>query len=119
MSAQPNDDLMDLANAVGVSATPGAAGYCPRHAVCPAGCPDQRAAAKPLHPSMRGRFADEALARLLDEWTAEAPIPFELDVCPLCSDTGIYETTSALGGGLVHVTCPVCPSEHNDQDGDR
>lgn len=118
MRAQPNDDLMAMADAVGVTASPGGAGYCPRHTVCPAGCTAQRAAAKALHPSMRGRLAADALAQLIDDWAAAAPIPFEVDTCPLCNDTGIYETRSALGGGQVHVTCPVCPRDH-DQDGDR
>lgn len=117
MSARPNDGLMNVADAVGVNATPGATGYCPRHTICPTGCPDQRI--EPLHPSVRAHLADEVLAAHLDAWADETPIPYELDTCPLCDDTGLYETTSAIGGGLVHVTCPVCPSEHHDPDGDR
>ena len=110
MSAAPvpewDDDVMALADAVGVTPATGHPELACEHLP---------------HPAHRHEFRDPALAAMVGNWAhAQAvydePIPFELTTaalgyCERCGGTGLVEQRSPFTGSEGTITCPACRGE--------
>lgn len=82
-----HDDLMALADAVGVTRTP-----------------------EPLHPSVRGLLSDTNLDAVVSAWATAYAAP----ACGTCQETGLVEDRHWRTGETFHRTCPDCQGDGGD-----
>lgn len=99
MSTRDNDDdLMAIADAVGVTAPPAHPEANARHIA---------------HPSVRQSFTDDALAEMLDTWVAEAPVPYivaepDTEPAPECEYCEHAIDGDVHGGERGQTLCDEC-----------
>lgn len=86
---QPADDLMAIADAVGVTRT-----------------------AKPIHPVFRRFFTDDVLDAVLSMWTRASAQP----VCSTCEDTGMVDAVCWWTKRPIVITCLDCSTPECGED---
>ncbi len=81
---QPADDLMALADAVGVTRAP-----------------------TPIHPALRPHLTDANLDAVVSTWARAYAEPD----CPTCEDTGMVDARCWFTGRSIVITCLACSAD--------